>query len=218
MNHTEPLRPATDAPAAAPAPTQPAASAAQRRTQRPQRAKGLPWLQAVALHHIQRYPCTSVRLRQVLTRRVRRAQQREQPLEEALLNDLDGAIQGIIERFQQLGYLDDQAYAQAVAESLHRQGHSQRGVREKLRQRGVHAEQIDEALSPVEGAPQRSELAAALSYARRRRLGPYRSEGRAERRQKDLAALARRGFDYATASRVIDCAELEPLEAECAEV
>src|SRR3546814_7265925 len=39
------------------------------------------------------------------------------------------------------------------------------------------------------------ELAAAIAYARRRRLGPFRTpDARADRRDKDLAALARAGF------------------------
>jgi regulatory protein len=39
------------------------------------------------------------------------------------------------------------------------------------------------------------ELAAALAYARRRRLGPYRSPAaRTDLREKDLAALGRQGF------------------------
>jgi len=49
--------------------------------------------------------------------------------------------------------------------------------------------------------------------ARRRRLGPYRMpEVRAERRDKDLAALARAGFDYDTARRVIEAETLDDLD------
>jgi regulatory protein len=56
-------------------------------------------------------------------------------------------------------------------------------------------------------------LAAAAAYARRRRLGPFRRvpEERAERRQKDLAALARRGFGYGVAKQVIDADDFSDL-------
>ena len=48
-------------------------------------------------------------------------------------------------------------------------------------------------------------MAAARAAARRRRLGPWRrQDDRAGSRQKDLAALARLGFAYATARAVID--------------
>ena len=59
-------------------------------------------------------------------------------------------------------------------------------------------------------------MAAALAYARRRRIGPYRTDPtlRAETRLKDLAALARRGFAPALCRRVIDAEDLEALWEE----
>ncbi|MBO6889897.1 MAG: RecX family transcriptional regulator, partial [Thalassospira sp.] len=45
-----------------------------------------------------------------------------------------------------------------------------------------------------------------------RRLGPWRrSEIREEKREKDMAALARQGFGYDTATRIIN-SEIEELE------
>ena len=38
------------------------------------------------------------------------------------------------------------------------------------------------------------EREAALAYARRRRLGPFRLRERAERRERDIAAMVRAGF------------------------
>ena len=59
------------------------------------------------------------------------------------------------------------------------------------------------------------DLAAGLAFARRRRLGPFRPAAeRPARRLKDLAALARQGFDVELARRVIDAQDLEELEAE----
>ena len=55
-------------------------------------------------------------------------------------------------------------------------------------------------------------MAAAAALARRRRLGPFRRPGeREERRDKDLAALARVGFSYAVARRVIEAPSPEDL-------
>ena len=59
------------------------------------------------------------------------------------------------------------------------------------------------------------DLAAALAFARRRRLGPFRPQGeRAARRLKDLAALARQGFAADLARRIVDAEDLEELEQE----
>jgi regulatory protein len=49
--------------------------------------------------------------------------------------------------------------------------------------------------------------AAALAYARRRRLGPFSSQPQDQRqRERALAALLRAGHDYATARRILDLA------------
>ena len=56
------------------------------------------------------------------------------------------------------------------------------------------------------------DLAAAIRLAKKRRLGPFRLKERAEMRQKDLAALARAGFDFDTCRRVIEAESAEALE------
>ena len=59
------------------------------------------------------------------------------------------------------------------------------------------------------------ELAAAATYARRRRLGPWGPAAmRAERQAKDLAALGRAGFGYAAARKVVEADDVETLERE----
>jgi regulatory protein len=59
------------------------------------------------------------------------------------------------------------------------------------------------------------DLAAAIAYARRRRLGPWRQgDDREEHRERDLAALARQGFGYDTARRVIEAENVASLEEE----
>jgi regulatory protein len=70
----------------------------------------------------------------------------------------------------------------------------------------------DLARATLAGDSTADELVAAIAYARRRRLGPYRPvAGRAEARLKDLQALARAGFDHGVARVVIDAADPEAL-------
>ena len=46
-------------------------------------------------------------------------------------------------------------------------------------------------------------------------LGPFRrAEERAERRDRDIAAMGRAGFDWDTARKVIDAADAADLEAD----
>jgi regulatory protein len=104
--------------------------------------------------------------------------------------------------------LDDAAFARVRALRLHGRGKSVRAIRAELTQKGVAEMEIGAALAALaEETPEDSppDLEAAKRTAKRRRLGPWRPEDqRFERREKDLAALARAGFSYSVAKQVID--------------
>ena len=56
------------------------------------------------------------------------------------------------------------------------------------------------------------DLTAAIAFARRKRLGPYRTGSRPPNRNRELAAMARAGFGRRVASRIIDAASIASLE------
>lgn len=167
-------------------------------------------LNNVALHYLARYSATSDSLRKVLMRRVA-ASVRAHGTDP----DEGGAwVEALIGKFQGLGYLDDRAYAENRARSLLARGTPARAVAMRLREKGVGAEDIEAALEAAREDAADLDLAAAAALARRRRLGPYRDRGiRVERREKDLAALARAGFGYDLARRVVDAESVDMLEA-----
>jgi regulatory protein len=158
-------------------------------------------LNEAALSYLERYVASSDHLRGVLMRRVRRAA-KDQEL------DTDEArrwVDDIVERFRQVGLLNDEAYARGQARRLLRQGTSLRGIRLRLSAKGVHGGDIDQALETLTDEVVDPELQAATTYARRRRLGPFGPpEGRDERRQKELGAMARAGFSFDMAQRVLE--------------
>jgi regulatory protein len=159
------------------------------------------YLENAALHYLGRFASSSANLRRVLMAKVERSAR-------AHGTDRDeGAalVETLIERYRRSGVLDDRAYAEAKATSLHRRGTSTRAIRGKLALKGVETELVDAALSAVDDdTPGDTELTAAVALARRGRLGPFRSGVRADYRDKDLAALGRAGFSYAIARTVID--------------
>ena len=168
-------------------------------------------LENVALWYLQRFAASADSLRRVLLRRVDKS---------ARAHDTDreeGAafVEDIVARFRASGLLDDRVYAEGRARSLHRRGLSVRGIRARLRAKGVGIEDIEAALAALREDTPQPDLAAAIAYAGRRRIGPYRRSGdREAMRERDLAALARQGFDYDTARRVIEAGSTEELEAE----
>lgn len=113
-------------------------------------------------------------------------------------------VEAELQRLIAAGLLDDATYADTLARSLRRRGASRRLVSARMSEKGVGGDLAVAALAEEED-PAAAELEAAMALARRRRLGPWRSETeRAVRRDRDLAALARAGFDLQTARAVID--------------
>jgi len=168
-------------------------------------------LENAALWYLQRFAASAESLRRVLLRRVEKSA-RAHGTDRA-----EGAaiVEDIVARFRRTGLLDDRTYASGRALSLHRRGVSANGIHARLRAKGVAAEDIDAALAGLADEAVEPELAAAMAYARRRRIGPYRTRGdRDQMRERDLAALARQGFDYDTARTVIDARDIADLEAE----
>ncbi len=166
-------------------------------------------LENVALWYLRRFAASAESLRRVLMRRVEKS---------ARAHDTGRAagaatIEDIIARYRETGLLDDAAFALARAASLHRRGASIRGIRAKLAAKGVGVADIEAALAELARDGTEPDIAAAAAYVRRRRIGPWRApELRDEFRERDLATLARRGFGYDTALRVIGAGNADELE------
>ena len=110
-------------------------------------------------------------------------------------------IDEVVAKSLRTGLIDDTRYTEARIATLRRRGGSARAIQAKLSAKGVDRSTIAAAL---EGGEEDDEEKAALAFARRRKLGPYRPGERAPYRDKDLASLARAGFRFDIARRIID--------------
>jgi regulatory protein len=89
------------------------------------------------------------------------------------------------------------------ADSLRAGGRSTRAIAAKLRQKGLGAEVVQQQLTRVRAEIPDEE--AARTLARKRRLGPFRRPGTPPAsKEKELAVLARAGFSYSVARRVLE--------------
>lgn len=169
-------------------------------------------LENAALYYLQRYATSAENLRRVLMRRVDRSARAHEtdPEEGAKLVD------NLVERYRDAKLVDDAAYATMRVASLRRRGGSARNIRANLMAKGVSSDDIDQALLDDAKNMPMTELIAACAYARRRRLGPWREKNRKERQDRDLGALARRGFSIDTVRQVIDADSVDDLEKRIA--
>lgn len=159
-------------------------------------------IENAAVHYLKRFAASSGHLRRVLWRKARRAEGFAEADEAAVRRLVDETVERVIAA----GLVDDEAYARLLAQSLHRRGRPLRAIAARLREKAVPAELVERCLARLREDDVDVDETAAWSFARRKRLGPFREdvEVRRDRRQRDLAALARAGFYYDVARRVID--------------
>jgi regulatory protein len=180
-----------------------------RRSERPPPPLTEAFLDQVGFWYVERYGGNGQAVRRALVRRIQRAA-REQVVDRA---EAQSWVEAVLSRLQRAGLLDDGAWAREKARNLLARGKPPGRIRAELRARGIGAEEAGEAVAELAERPGDVDLTAALTYARRRRLGPFRpEEQRAERRTKDLGAMARAGYSFAVASAVIDAEDLADLE------
>lgn len=158
------------------------------------------YLENAALHYLKRYAATASQLKRVLLRKVDRSLKfHGGDRAEAL-----GWVEALADKLVRGGLINDQAYAEMKAQSLRASGRSSRVIAQKLRLKGVAADVVEQKLAAA--TAEVSEDAAARIWARKKRLGPFRRDAqtRQENRQRDLAALARAGFSFSIAKKIID--------------
>ncbi|MBY0304034.1 MAG: RecX family transcriptional regulator [Sphingomonas sp. 28-62-20] len=152
-----------------------------------------PALERLALRYVERFATTRARLTTYLNGKIRQ-------------RGFDGAvpdIAAIAERFAAAGYIDDRAFGDARAQAMARRGLGARRVAGALHHAGIGSED-SAALAP---AIADRAIEAALTFARKRRIGPYATEipDRAVR-EKQIAAMIRSGHDFGLARRIASMA------------
>ena len=183
-----------------------ATSRRKRRTPKPLESQRL---EELALAYVARFSTSAGKLKNYLARKLR---------ERGWDDEGDPDVDGLVARFVDKGYVDDEIYGRSRANGLLSRGYGARRIEQDLRAADI-AEPLRNALGPDEAARRES----ALTLARRRRFGPYDksaaqgSEEAHKLREKRLAAMVRAGHDFDAARHVLDAASIEELEEWVAE-
>jgi regulatory protein len=151
-----------------------------------------------ALSYLNRRDASREKLVKHLEQWIRRRGTPEDPREARPL------IQELASRYQASGLINDDRLAKNALESLRARGASSRAIAFKLKARGVDASVIDSTLATEKRESRSAELDAACALVKKKRMGSLRPEAeRAVNQRRDLAALARAGFDFDTARRAL---------------
>jgi regulatory protein len=161
-------------------------------------------LEELALAYVARFATSRAKLEAYLARKLR---------ERGWTGEDDPMVGALAARFVAAGYVDDAAFARARSGSLLRRGYGQRRVTQVLGAAGI-GEDIRAEVRAGEGARRE----AALTMARKRRLGPF-GAAPADRaaREKQIAAMLRAGHALDSARELVDAASVEAAEAWAAQ-
>ncbi|THA31703.1 MULTISPECIES: recombination regulator RecX [unclassified Streptomyces] len=108
--------------------------------------------------------------------------------------------QAVLSRFEEVGLIDDAAFAGAWVESRHRgRGLARRALAQELRTKGVHATLVQEALEQLD-SDQEEQTARELVE---RKLRATRGLERDKRIRRLAGMLARKGYPEGMALRVV---------------
>ncbi|MEN0062531.1 MAG: RecX family transcriptional regulator [Myxococcota bacterium] len=167
-----------------------------------------PYLARVTAHYLERYATSKAHLRRLLLRRVHRSARHHEADPEPWIELVDEEL----DRLERLGFLNDDAYAADRARALHRRGAGVRKIQMALREKGLASEVIEDAIAQLGEGGEDPDWVAACTFARKRRLGPWRREDADDdRRRKELGRLARAGFSFDVARRIVDAESEEAL-------
>lgn len=170
------------------------------------------WLKSAGIKYLSRFCASEQHFRFTMSQKIKNAESRESEDPNVHKQWIDAAVL----LAQEYGFLDDQKYASALANSYKRKGLAKAIVRQKLRQKKLSTQHIDQALEENYKQDDSTmidpNLFAAARAAKQKRLGPWGPKNiDYPTLQKQLAKLARRGFNYGIAKQVLQ-ADLEEAE------
>ena len=111
----------------------------------------------------------------------------------------ESAIARVMAYLTEAGYMNDTAFAEQWTAARASKGLGKQRIRAELRRKGVGQDDIDEALGGLDG-----ELLLQGAVKAAQKAAKDKDLSSPANRQKVLAALARRGYDYALAKEALE--------------
>lgn len=161
------------------------------------------------LYYLKRFPASVAHFQNVMMRKIRKSCQAHPDQDLKACQDL---LEDTTQKFIDLGLLNDELYTRGMVRSLRQSGKSKRAIMARMATKGIPRDLVQDHLTRYEDERQdqsnSAEWDAALTFARKRRIGPYAvnkvNRGQEhETHRKALAKMARAGFSYDIAQRVL---------------
>jgi regulatory protein len=150
------------------------------------------YLRQLALTYVARYATSQAKLTRYLQRKIK---------EKGWEGEDQPPIAQIVAQMVDMNFVDDEIFATARKDSLIRRGYGESRVRSALHHAGIETD----TMNKVVDIDEEKAFEIALSYARKRRLGPYfTGEIDQKIRQKQMASMLRAGHNLSIARQILD--------------
>ena len=119
--------------------------------------------------------------------------------------DVNKLIDIVLSDLEKNKFINDQFYSESKAKSMIQRGNSINKIRNYLIGKGIHDEFIKDTLDKIREDNSDQDFFSGIKICKKKRIGPARVEGnRVLFYKKDIALLARNGFDFETSKRIMD--------------
>ena len=122
-------------------------------------------------------------------------------------------IDVVLEDLEKTRFINDKFYSNSKAKTLIQRGSSINKIRYYLLSKGIGDEYIKETIDKIKENNEDQDFFSAIKICKKKRIGPSRNENnRPLFYKKDIAILARSGFDFETSKKVMELKKDEYLK------
>tara|TARA_B100000674_G_C37411060_1_gene720714 strand:+ start:48 stop:611 length:564 start_codon:yes stop_codon:yes gene_type:complete len=119
--------------------------------------------------------------------------------------DVTHLIDVVLSDLEKDRFIDDKFYSDSKAKSMIRRGNSINKIRNYLIGKGINDKFITDTVNKIQDENSDQDFFSAIKICKKKRIGPARVEdNRPLFYKKDIAILARNGFDFETSKKVMD--------------
>ncbi len=124
--------------------------------------------------------------------------------------NISDLIDVVLEDLENSKFVNDKFYSKSKAQSLIRRGSSINKIRNYLISKGIKDKHISETIDEIKENNEDQDFFSAIKICKKKRIGPARAESnRPLFYKKDIAVLARAGFDFGISRKVMDLTDDE---------
>jgi regulatory protein len=169
------------------------------------------YLHNSGLAYLQRFATSSAHFKTVMMRKIDKSCRHHTDQDRDICEEW---LDKLILKFQDLELLNDEAFIRGTVTSSRRRGLSSMKIKQKLMMKGVKTDTIETAIKTHDEleyeSDEEGDTLAAVTFIRKKKFGAFDIEKKKDF-DKCLASMARYGFQYTTANKILKMS-LEDLE------